>query len=364
MYSKLLRPHFQHTCAYKEINGIPLELDLYLPSAPPSHLSPVILWFHGGFLITGTRAAVPAWLLNACLRRGWPLVSADYRVMPEASALATLNDLCASYRWVSGSLPRLFPSAQADVARIILAGSSAGGWCVLACAVEIQRAVTAGTGEGKDGEGADGDEGSYVEPKAMLLLYPIADPSAERWRLRGVALEGLEIDAGQARDAFAEIEARRKGGKVSFGEAFPKDEADYVTRKRLEYLAAVVQEGPYVDFFAGEKGLGERIGKVGLQSAVLGEARKIFPLDFVDWEMLPKCVVVHAIADKDVGVEESEKLVRKLKDTRTEVEYFPVANHGHTFDLNVTDCEDGESDSDVRLILQKCLKTLDHFVTE
>ena len=32
-----------------------------------------------------------------------------------------------------------------------------------------------------------------MEPKAMLLLYPIADPGAERWRLRGVALGGLEI---------------------------------------------------------------------------------------------------------------------------------------------------------------------------
>ena len=175
---------------------------------------------------------------------------------------------------------------------------------------------------------------------------------------------GDKVDAGQSRDALAEIEARRKGGKVSFGEAFPKDEADYATRKRLKYLAAMVQEGPYVDFLTGEKELGERIGKVGLQTAVLGEARKVFPLDFVDWEMLPKCVVVLGIADKDVGLEESEKLVRKLKDTRTEVEYFPVANDVHTFDLNVTDCKDGGRDNDVRLILQKWLKTLDHFVTE
>lgn len=81
--------------------------------------------------ITGDRTAIPTWLLNATLRRNWLLVSADYRVLPESTAFSTVEDIKSAYNWVTNSLNALFPAAEADLVRVIVAGSSAGGWCSL-----------------------------------------------------------------------------------------------------------------------------------------------------------------------------------------------------------------------------------------
>ncbi|KAK0747171.1 Alpha/Beta hydrolase protein [Schizothecium vesticola] len=98
---------------------IPLECDVYDAPDYPSN-TPVVLFFHSGGLVGGSRSMIPPWLVQTCHTRKWPLLSPSYRLLPQASGRDLLLDALAAYTFAS-SFSRT-PSPR----RIILAGASAG----------------------------------------------------------------------------------------------------------------------------------------------------------------------------------------------------------------------------------------------
>jgi acetyl esterase/lipase len=95
-------------------------LDLYLPAT--TRPAPVIVFFHGGGWISGSREMVAQSLLRE-VRDGYAVASVDYRLAPAAQFPAPLEDAKRAVRWVKAH------AAQFHVRRdkVFVAGSSAGG---------------------------------------------------------------------------------------------------------------------------------------------------------------------------------------------------------------------------------------------
>lgn len=122
------------TFAYKVIQGQPILLDLWVPKNLPSGERPVILRFHGGYLVCGSRdnlQLTPPRIIQYALDSKSILVSCDYRLLPESSGKDILEDIDDLWSWVHGRLQQTLEVMTngrntADLQRVLLAGESAG----------------------------------------------------------------------------------------------------------------------------------------------------------------------------------------------------------------------------------------------
>lgn len=122
------------THTFKTFNNLELKLDIYLqPSNPipfkPS--DPVVLFIHGGGFVGFNRQHLPPHVVQSCLLRGWPLISADYRLLPQVHGRDVFEDLKDAYQFVREKAPailagRELSSEECKIEKIILVGQSAG----------------------------------------------------------------------------------------------------------------------------------------------------------------------------------------------------------------------------------------------
>ena len=120
------------TYVYKETRELKILADVY-PAAGEKR--PVVVWIHGGALIMGNRKGVPDWLLEACHKNEYVLVSIDYRLAPETQLPLIIEDLEDAFRWVYKEGPNLF---HADPGRIAVVGASAGGYLTLTAGFRVK----------------------------------------------------------------------------------------------------------------------------------------------------------------------------------------------------------------------------------
>lgn len=98
------------------------KLDLYLPDAGDGPF-PVVLHIHGGAFATGDKRDIPLEPFLGGLRRGYAVVSVNYRLSGEAIFPAAVQDLKASLRWLRANLR----DYHLDPDRIAACGGSSGG---------------------------------------------------------------------------------------------------------------------------------------------------------------------------------------------------------------------------------------------
>src|SRR5579872_6451103 len=79
------------TYTYKTVSDVQIQADVY--RADDDTVRPVVVYIHGGALITGSRTAVPKRLLDLCRKEGFALVSLDYRLAPEVKLPAIIEDV-------------------------------------------------------------------------------------------------------------------------------------------------------------------------------------------------------------------------------------------------------------------------------
>jgi acetyl esterase/lipase len=97
-------------------------LDVYEPTAGGSGSLPVVMYIHGGGWRGGDkRTAQP--LLTRLADAGYVVVSIDYRLAPEHSYPAQVEDCTAALEWIHEHIS----SYGGDRSRIAVAGHSAGG---------------------------------------------------------------------------------------------------------------------------------------------------------------------------------------------------------------------------------------------
>lgn len=103
---------------YENAGGKPLLMDLRIPDDDGPH--PVILFLHSGAWISGDRTGGPA-IREAA--RGYAVASIDYRLAPQYTWPAPLEDCKAAVRWLRANAARY----RLDPDRIAVFGASAGG---------------------------------------------------------------------------------------------------------------------------------------------------------------------------------------------------------------------------------------------
>ncbi len=115
------------TAVYKTVGELDIHADVYRP--PGDHVVPVVVWIHGGALINGHRQGISRRILDYARRRGFALVSIDYRLAPETRLPFILDDVKDAFTWMRTDGAKRF---HFDTDRIAVTGGSAGGYLTLA----------------------------------------------------------------------------------------------------------------------------------------------------------------------------------------------------------------------------------------
>jgi acetyl esterase/lipase len=114
---------------YLTASGRDLKLDLYQPW-PGKAATPVVLNFHGGGWVAGSREG-DALRLLPYLQMGFAVVNVEYRLSKTALAPAAVEDTLCALQWV-GRNAKLY---NFDLAKVVATGNSAGGHLALATAM-------------------------------------------------------------------------------------------------------------------------------------------------------------------------------------------------------------------------------------
>lgn len=105
-------------------DGVPIPLSVFSPAnSDPATGAPCVYWMHGGGMVMGDRFSQIDIPLEWLDEFGAVVVSVDYRLAPEATGPALVDDCYQGLLWVAEHAAEL----GIDPARIIVAGASAGG---------------------------------------------------------------------------------------------------------------------------------------------------------------------------------------------------------------------------------------------
>lgn len=121
------------TYTYKTVGDLKIQADVYRPA--DAVVRPVVVWIHGGALITGNRRSVPQNLLGFCRDEGYALASIDYRLAPEVKLPDIIADLEDAFRWLHGPGAK---ECHLDAGRVVVTGGSAGGYLTLMAGVVVK----------------------------------------------------------------------------------------------------------------------------------------------------------------------------------------------------------------------------------
>lgn len=142
--------------------SVPVYLDLCLPDTEGTEPLPVFLWFHGGGLIQGSRQSMPPHLKRAVDKYGIAVVTTDYRLAPQVRVPEIQRDMVDCLVFVLEKLPAILlkreEKIRLDVNRVVLSGSSAGGWQALMLGL---------------GMCADTNVSHLRKIKGIAVIYPI-----------------------------------------------------------------------------------------------------------------------------------------------------------------------------------------------
>jgi acetyl esterase/lipase len=145
------RPMDVAECQIEGSGGESVTLALYRPTTCHGP-APVLLFIHGGGLVTGNRFTEDLNLLDLAVDAGVSVVSIEYRLAPEHPFPAAIEDCYAAWQWLLAD-----PADYGfDPGRVVLVGESAGGGLAAALAILIR------------------DRGGR-QPLAQLLATPMLD---------------------------------------------------------------------------------------------------------------------------------------------------------------------------------------------
>ena len=175
---------------FATVDGVDLRADVFVPAGEPS--GGLLLWFHGGALILGSRRDLPTDVRDLGLSVGATVVSVDYRLAPQATIAEIAADVEAAWHWTVRSAPGF--GATPD--RILAAGSSAGGYLALLTGLmdPRPRGVLSYYGYGTF------DSAWYTTPSVHYRsIVPLADEAVARAAVgTAVVVDGYERpDAAQ-----------------------------------------------------------------------------------------------------------------------------------------------------------------------
>lgn len=153
---------------YATVEGVPLKLDVYFPSAWSDPV-PLAIYVHGGGWTSGSKTGGAGFLdKDELLARGWVVAAVDYRLAPQFKWPAQIQDVKAAVRFLRANAARF----GVDGTRIGVWGGSAGGHLVAMLGLTDAEA-------GFDDSGGNFDQSSRVS--AVADYFGPADLTADDW---------------------------------------------------------------------------------------------------------------------------------------------------------------------------------------
>jgi len=262
------------TYTYKTAGDVKIEADVYRPE--DSQPRPVLVWLHGGALMMGSKKWVQPDLMQLCRSEGYCLVSANYRLAPQARLPQIIEDLRDLMKWVGQKGPGLF---HADASRVVVAGSSAGGYLTMMTGIIEPR------------------------PKGLVAYYGYGDVDGPWYTTPS--------------------ERYRKQPLVSKADAWKGTTPDVVT----EPAPGGLHRGRLYLYFR-QNGLWTR-EVTGFDPAK--DKAKLDPYCPVRniTPRYPPIVMIHGTADTDVPCQESLDMAEQLKRNNVRHEMFAIPGAGH-----------------------------------
>ncbi|KAK1921094.1 Alpha/Beta hydrolase protein [Papiliotrema laurentii] len=274
--------------------GVDIKLGYKLPSAPRGK-APILLWFHGGGLLQGTRTCAWSHLLNAPDKHGLCLVSADYRLAPQTRMPGIMEDIAAAMNYVRSPAFLAETHGAVDQSKVIVSGGSAGGWLALLLA----------TGIGFEACGLK----PRAPPLAVVPLYPMTDITDRFFRTKQHPVSYFKrvIDPSEVAE-YLDPNA-------------PPTSESMLDSPRSKCYPFMVQEA------IEEKLLLEG---TGLSAEVFSIAPNIASGKFA----LPPAYFVHGTIDDKVPIRQSEEVVAAARARGLEVEFEVMEGVDHLFDMD------------------------------
>ncbi|KAL4972263.1 Alpha/Beta hydrolase protein [Aspergillus desertorum] len=152
--------------SYKYVGDHAIRADILVPQTTYDGKRATIAHFHGGGLVMGDSLYMdwfPYWLSDLALEHEAVIVSANYRLMPEATGLDVYDDINDFWAWlqspaVEDILAAHSTPTEIDLARLLVTGESAGGLLSINSALQL----------------ADGNY-KGIPARAVIGMYPTVD---------------------------------------------------------------------------------------------------------------------------------------------------------------------------------------------
>lgn len=327
------------TFTYKEVDGIRILLDVYLP---PDEVTvdqqftrqvtrPAVVYFHGGGLTVGNRRSwFPTWLKSRLSARGIIFISADYRLTPPGTVYNILTDVKDAIAFVAGDLNVQLDQELAnldsgshfriDPTSIGVAGTSAGGYCAYLCAIY-----------------------AVPKPKVVLSLYGMGgDLLTDQYLAPKTQpfFRGRELlDPAQFSEymhPFDSLKSTSDSPLVYHPQSYHIP--GYPANPRMLISRLYLQLGVSLDYITGqhEPSLSVTLRKAihtedPFDEALISDHKIIFPQFNVtsDW---PPTYLIHGTSDTAVLPRESRNLHSLLLKADVEVVLEELPGREHSFD--------------------------------
>jgi acetyl esterase/lipase len=267
--------HSKETFTYKKVGDLEIKADVYRPAGAGPH--PAIVWIHGGGLIFGSRAGIPADENDLFLRAGYITVSIDYRLAPETKLPAILEDVEDAYRWVREKGPGLF---QCDPERLAVVGQSGGAYLALMSGARL-----------------------HPSPKVVVSFYGYGD-IAGPWLSQPALLSQPRVTKEAALQAISRNEI---------------SEAD--VEPRVDFYIYCRQNGLWPKQVAGFDPLKEP------------EKLIAYSPDHLVKPGYPPTLLLHGDRDTDVPFQLSERMAAALQHQHIEHSLYRMRGFNHLFDV-------------------------------
>ncbi|KEP54250.1 alpha/beta-hydrolase [Rhizoctonia solani 123E] len=314
-------PNF--TFAYNVDKGI--LADVYLPSTPRVSEIPVVVYWHGGGkLFHAVVDSLDSYLYYRAELCRSIVVSpsvvnyGDYKLLPPSTGHEILQDVLDLVTWVSSSsglntsLHQINDKRGIDTSRIIVAGTSAGGYLAYLAAIHARlehplRGVLSMYGMG----------GNLLTPHYL-------------WRKTKPFFRGRPLLDPAQFEAFlntAHPPPQTNGSTLEYGpDGIPISPRMFLTR-------VLLQEGTFLDYLTGDHGLSEGLRALDQPTIndVPQEHRSLFPEAGLSSGFPPTCLV-HGTEDTAVLIGESKALSDRLRNPNVPCQLFEVEGAEHSFD--------------------------------
>ncbi|KAF9074724.1 Alpha/Beta hydrolase protein [Rhodocollybia butyracea] len=294
---------------FKRADGVDMYMDVYLsPSASPENPAPILCWWHGGGLLQASVIETLQVLYSrdrSELVQGNRKVCPDYRLAPQFRLPTVLSDCADAVKFLHSEDFRSATKECADSSRVILTGSSAGGWLSFLC-----------------GYGIGFKESGVSKPpkvQGIVPIYPITDLEDPFWSTKQRPVSYLDrVIAKEEVHPF--LNPEDPGSHVAF---VPLDSP------RSTFYDYMVQEALLENLLLSGTNVPPTAFSVARFLEALPQENKLSPV--------PPTYIVHGDNDRVVPVSQSRVVVDNLEKLReigvnVDYEYEEFPGLDHSFD--------------------------------